>query len=150
MSQNLYPQVPPQYSDPEVDRVISLGSFNVTIPGGWFLKTETDSNQRVVTVINNSRGIGILKFMSLTIPQVISQKILRNMTNVDASISLDWQIWGDLNGYKYDYTENGKFYRQWWLMNQNELLFFVYSSDSQDESEKTITNGIIESLSIVN
>ena len=88
--------------------------------------------------------------MSLTIPQVISQKILRNMTNVDASISLDWQIWGDLNGYKYDYTENGKFYRQWWLMNQNELLFFVYSSDSQDESEKTITNGIIESLSIVN
>ena len=132
-------------------RMVSLGSFNITIPGEWLHETEAKSDQRVITTIYNPNGIGTLQFMSLnTAPKVVTQEILRNMTNVDSSITLNWQLWGDFSGYQYDYTENGTNYQQWWLANQEEILFFVYSSDSVDESERKVINGIVTSITAVN
>ena len=64
-----------------------------------------------------------MKLKSLTPPQVVTREALRNMTNVDSSIRLNWQMWGHFNGCQYDYSEDGKFYRQWWLTSQEELLF---------------------------
>jgi len=131
-------------------RLISLGSFNIAIPGGWRHRKEAESDQRVTTIIYHPDGVGTLKFMSLTAPKVVTREILRNMTNVDSSITLNWQMWGDFSGYQYDYTEDGAFYLQWWLTNQEEILFFVYSSDSQDDSERKVINGIVTSITAVN
>jgi hypothetical protein len=71
------------------------------------------------------------------------------MNNVDSSMTLDWQMWGGFSGRQYAYTEGGTFYRQWWLARQEELLFVVYSSDSQDDSETEVINGIVDSLAAV-
>ncbi|MGY8814495.1 MAG: hypothetical protein ACKVHQ_07215 [Gammaproteobacteria bacterium] len=103
-----------------------------------------------MTTIYHLDSTGTLKFKSLTLPQVVTQKNLRNMTNVDSSISLNWQKWGDFYGYNYDYNENGKIYRQWWLSNQEELLFFVYSNDSRNNFEKEIMTNIVMSISANN
>ena len=134
-----------------IDKVISLGSYNIAIPGGWLHRTEAESDQRLITTIYHPDGVGSLKFMSLTTaPKVVTREILRNMTNVDSSITLDWQMWGEFSGYQYDYTEDGTFYWQWWLTNQEEILFFVYSSDSQYDSERKVINGIVASITAVN
>ena len=129
-------------------RLISLGSFEMAIPGGWRHRTEAESDQGL-TSIYHPEGAGTLKLKSLTLPQVVTREVLRSMANVDSSITLSWQMWGDFNGYQYDYSEDGTFYRQWWLTSQEELLFFVYSSDSQDDSEREVINGIVASLTAV-
>jgi len=77
---------------------------------------------------------------------MVSKEILRNLTNVDSSILLDWQSWGDLSGYHYEHIESGTLYRQWWLTNQQMLLFIVYSSESQDYSEVEVTNRMVNSV----
>ena len=73
-------------------RLTSLGSFEMAIPGGWRHSTEAELGQGVMTSIDHPEGTGTLKFKSLTLPQVVTRKILRNMTNVDSSITLDWQM----------------------------------------------------------
>jgi hypothetical protein len=150
ISQTLSAQNVTQHSGTENYSVISLGSYNITLPVGWLHRTETDSSQRAMTTIYHLDSTGTLKFKSLTLPQVVTQKNLRNMTNVDSSISLNWQKWGDFYGYNYDYNENGKIYRQWWLSNQEELLFFVYSNDSRNNFEKEIMTNIVMSISANN
>ena len=90
-----------------------------------------------------------MRFKSLTAPQALTRETLRNVTNVDSSIVLNWQTWGDFSGYQYAYAENGTFYRQWWLTNQEELLFLVYSTDSEDDSEREVISGIVDSLTSI-
>ena len=133
----------------ETKLLISLGSVSVTIPGEWRHRVETQLNQEVITIIHHPDGAGTLKFKSLSAPKVVTREVLRNMTNVDSSIALDWQKWGDFSGYQYDYTESGVFYRQWWLVKQEEILLFVYSSDSQDDTERNVIDGIMTSLTAV-
>ena len=130
-------------------RVISLGSYNVAIPGGWRHRTEVESNQRVITSIYHPNGIGTLKFTLLTSPIVVTREILRNMTNVDLSITLTWQDWGDYSGYQYNYFESGVFYKQWWLVNGGAILFITYSCDPElKDIETEEINTMINSITV--
>ena len=150
-SQSIYAQAVPEYFGSTGEKEITLGSYNIAIPEEWIHKTEIKSDQGVITTIYHPDGIGTLQFMSLsTSPKVVTQEILRNMTNVDSSITLNWQLWGDFSGYQYVYSENGTNYLQWWLANQEEILIFVYSSDSLDESERKVINEIVTSIAAVN
>jgi hypothetical protein len=149
--QSLYAQDSQEHTEMTGSRVVSLGSYNIAIPGEWLQKTESRSNQKMITAFYPSDERGSLKFMSMNFaPNEVTREILRNMTNIDPSISLKWQTWGEFSGYQYDYTEKGASYRQWWLLNQNEILFFVYSSNSQEESEKKLVNRIVGSITAVN
>ena len=73
---------------------------------------------------------------------------MRLLTNLDSSVDLTWQIWGELSGYQYDYTEAGKFYRQWWLTHHNKIIFVVYSSKVKDESLRNVIDEMVRSLVI--
>lgn len=151
LSQNIYAQATPYNPGSAGDNVLSIGPYNITIPEEWLYKAETKSDQRTITTIYYPDGIGTLQFMSLNIaPKMVTQEILRNMTNVDPSISLSWQMWGDFNGYQYDYSENKKIYRQWWLANKEEIVFIVYSTDTQDDYESDVINRIVTSITAVN
>jgi len=150
VSQNLYAQATPDDFGSTGDSVISLGSYNIEIPEGWLHREETKSDQRVITTIYFPDGVGTLKLMSLTAHKMVTREILRNMTNVDSSITLNWERWGDFKGYQYDYTDGGKFYGQWWLTNQETILIFVYSSDSQVNSERDVINKIVASTTSIN
>lgn len=109
---------------------ISLGSFEITIPAGWRHKT-SDSNQGVFTSIYHPDGIGTLKLKSLTVPQAVTQEMLRNLTNVESSIALAWQNWGDYLGYQHSYSERGSYYRTWWLTNERTIIFITYECDPE-------------------
>ena len=82
-------------------------------------------------------------------PDIVSREILRNMTNVDSSLPLTWQSWGDYSGYQYDYLENGSFYRQWWLTDERTIIFITYHCDakSRDIEIDEISN-IVNSITV--
>ena len=91
---------------------------------------------------------GVLKLSSLKIPAPTTMERLRNLTNVDSSVDLDWESWGDYSGYQYDYSERGKSFRQWWLMKEEEILFVVYKSGIRDDPKNEVIDTIVGSLNL--
>jgi hypothetical protein len=107
-------------------KAISLGSFEIAIPAGWQYEKVTQSNKQVVTQIFRPDKDGVFQIGSIVnLPGIPTQNRMRLLTNLDSSLDLTWQKWGELSGYQYDYTESGKFYRQWWLTYHNKILFVV-------------------------
>lgn len=111
----------------------TFSSFSIDLPSGWSHAIESDERQsnaydQVVT-LSRLDGVGELTVMSYLAPLDVDQRTLRNLTNVDSSIALSWREWGDFAGYQYSYTEQGSFYKQWWLENQGTILFVVYRCD---------------------
>ena len=128
-------------------KVISLGSFELAIPDGWQYETTTQPNKQVVSQIFHPDKDGIFQISSIiSLPGKPTQNRMRLLTNVDSSIDLPWQKWGKLSGYQYEYTEAGKFYRQWWLTHHNKIMFVVYSSKVKDESVRNVIDEMVKSL----
>ena len=83
-------------------------------------------------------------------PYLVSKDRLRNVTNVEWSTPLDWQNWGGNSGYQYDYFERGSFYRQWWLANENGIIFIVYNSNTESKDiEIDEINEIVKSITLI-
>jgi hypothetical protein len=134
---------------PVKSKVMSLGSFEIAIPDSWQYETVTQPNKQVVTQIFHPDKDGVLQIGSIiSLPEKPSQNRMRLLTNVDSSIDLTWQKWGKLSGYQYEYTEAGKFYRQWWLTQHNKIIFAVYSSKVSDESLRNVIDDMANSLAI--
>jgi len=130
-------------------KAIALGLFEISIPEGWQYETRTQPNMQVVTRIFHLDRDGALEVSSiLNLPIKPTQDRIRLMTNLDSSVNLTWQKWGRLNGYQHDYTEAGKFYRQWWLTHQNKMMFIVYSSEVKDEASRIVIDEMVKSLAI--
>ena len=119
---------------------LSFPSFQIKIPAGWEHSIESGpGNDRGGSVVSlrHPDGAGSLRMLSYDAPVVVREDRLRNMTNVDASIPLTWQKWGDYSGYQYDYPERGSFYRQWWLVNERAMIFITYQYDPESKDSDT-------------
>ncbi len=128
---------------------ISFPSFQIEIQDGWEQSIDNRPVDELLSMISLRRpnGVGVLKVGFYDAPAVVSEDILRNMTNLEFSISLTWQNWGDYSGYQYDYLERGSFYRQWWLTNERTIIFITYQCDpeSKDIETEEIDN-IVQSI----
>jgi hypothetical protein len=114
-------------------------SFQVEIQDGWEHSIEGhpgDSSRKVIN-ISHPNGAGSVRMLSYRVPTIVSKDMLRNVTNVDSSTPLTWQSWGDFSGYQYEYMEQGKFYRQWWLASDGNILFITYQCDPELRSLET-------------
>jgi len=127
--------------------------FQIEVEDGWVHSIERgpqgppEWGDRIS--IYHPNGNGILKIWSLRTPDLVSKDILRNMTNVEWSTPLIWQNWGDYSGYQYDYLERESFYRQWWLVNEKTIIFFVYESKPESkEFEIDEINRIVNSITV--
>ena len=127
---------------------LSFPSFQIEIRDGWehTMETVPGDNWGSVISLSHPNGVGSLKILPYDAPAV-SQDRLRNLTNVEFSVPLTWQNWGDYSGYQYDYLERGSFYRQWWLTNERTILFITYQCDpgSRDIETEEIDN-IVRSI----
>ncbi len=118
---------------------LSFSSFRIEIQDGWEhnIENRPDDDSRSVISLRHPNGVGVLKMGSYDGPAVVSEDILRNMTNLESSIPLTWQNWGDYSGYQYDYLERGSFYRQWWLANERTIIFITYQCDPESKDIET-------------
>jgi hypothetical protein len=143
-----YIQAGPNDSAAESEN-ISLGAFEIAIPEGWQYEKVAQANKQVVTQIFHPDKDGVFQIGSIiSLPGTPAKSRMRLLTNVDSSVNMTWQKWGKLSGYQYEYTEAGKFYRQWWLTDNNQILFVVYSSKVNDESLRSVIDEMVKSLAI--
>lgn len=132
---------------------LAFPSFRIEVEDGWAHSIERGPQASPEwgdqISIYHPDGNGILKMWSLSVPDLVSKDILRNMTNVELSTPLFWQNWGDYSGYQYDYLERGSFYRQWWLVNERTIIFFVYESNAESKDiEIDEINKIVNSITV--
>ncbi len=108
----------------------NFGFARIKLPSGWLVDFDQSRNsgQGKVISVRNPDGTDLLQVQSLVAPDTVKQEVLRNMTNVDSSVSLSFESWGDYSGFQYDYTESGLFFRQWWIANDRNLIFITYQS----------------------
>jgi hypothetical protein len=130
---------------------LAVPSFRIEVEDGWVHSIERGPQGNPewgdLISIYHPNGNGILKMQFFSTPYPVSKDRLRNMTNVEWSTPLVWQIWGDNSGYQYDYWERAAFYRQWWLANENGIIFIVYNSDTESEDiEIDEINEIVNSI----
>jgi len=103
------PYFAPPVNVGQESKAIALGSFEIAIPEGWQYETKTQPNMQVVTQIFHPDKEGVLQIGSIiSLPGIPTQNRMRLLTNLDSSVDLTWQKWGELSGYQYDYTEAGK------------------------------------------
>ena len=132
---------------------LSFPSFLIEIPDSWEQNIENGPNENSGSVISlhDRNGVGILKMRSYDAPGAVSEDRLRNLTNLEPSIPLIWEHWGDYAGYQHSYTENGLFYRQWWLANERTILFITYQCDPEStEIETEVIDKIVHSITVNN
>jgi hypothetical protein len=132
---------------------LSFPTFRIQVEDGWVHSIErgAQAHHEVGELISiyHPNGNGILKILSYSAPDLVSEEILRNMTNVASSTPLIWQNWGDYSGYQYDYLERGSFYRQWWLAIERTIIFFVYESNTESKNiEIDEINKIVNSITV--
>ena len=132
---------------------LSFPSFLIEIPDGWEQSIENGPNENSVGVIGlrDRNGAGILRMRSYDAPGAVSEDRLRNLTNLDLSTPLAWEHWGDYAGYQHSYTENGVFYRQWWIANERTILFITYQCDPKSRDiETAVIDKIVHSITVNN
>ena len=132
---------------------LAVPSFRIDVEDGWVHSIERGPQGNPEwgdpISIYHPNGNGILKMQFFSTPYPVSKDRLRNMTNVEWSTPLVWQIWGGNSGYQYDYFERGSFYRQWWLANENGIIFIVYNSDTESKDiEIDEINEIVNSITV--
>ncbi len=132
---------------------LAVPSFRIEVEDGWVHSIERGPQANPewgdLISIYHPNGNGILKVQFYSTPYLVSKDRLRNMTNVELSTPLDWQNWGGNSGYQYDYWERASFYRQWWLANENGIIFIVYNSNTESKDiEIDEINEIVNSITV--
>ena len=130
---------------------LSFPSFQIEIQDGWehSIENKSDDDRKSIISLRHPNGVGILKMQSYDANAVVSKDILRNLTNLESSIPLAWQNWGDYSGYQYSYIENDLYYRQWWLTNGRTIVFAVYQCDPESKGIETeLIDKIVRSISL--
>ncbi len=118
---------------------LSFPSFQIEIQDGWERSIDNRPVDDLLSMISLRRpnGVGVLKIGFYDALAVVSEDALRNLTNLESSIPLTWQSWGDYSGYQYAYSERGSFYRQWWLTNEGTIIFITYQCDPESKDIET-------------
>lgn len=130
---------------------LSQPSFQIEVDDGWVYSIGRESQSRDgpenLISIRNPKRTGVLRIQSLRVPDAVNHEMLRELTNVDFSVQLDWERWGDYSGYRYSYFEGGTYFRQWWLSHERTIVFFVFSSTVEPEqAEKDKIDRIVRSI----
>jgi hypothetical protein len=128
---------------------LSFPSFQIEIQDGWERSIDNRPVDDLLSMITLRRpdGVGVLKIGFHDALAVVSEDALRNLTNLDFSIPLTWQSWGDYFGYQYDYSERGSFFRQWWLTNEGTIIFVTYQCDPESKNiEAEEIDNIVRSI----
>ena len=137
-----------------IAETLSFPFFRIEVEEGWAHSLETKSDAQnedgEPVTIYHPNGTGTLKMQSYAAPDSVDKEILRNLTNIDSSIPLAWQNWGDYSGYQYDYSEGDSFYRQWWIVNDRTIIFIVYDSNTESgDFEIDEINKVVHSITAI-
>ena len=123
-----------------ITETVTFPNFQIVIPAQWehsIVQRRTSATQfGGLVTIRRANGVGTLNMQSFVAADEVDRDTLRLLTNVDSATVLDWQKWGDFSGYQYSYTENGWFFKQWWLVNFGTTVFITYKCEDGRQGEE--------------
>ena len=131
---------------------LSLESLQIELASGWVHSIEkagTPGSEFGDQIsVHHPDGVGVLYLRAYTAPAVVSDDVLRRMTNVPMTVSLVKRQWGEFSGYHY--LENEVFHRSWWLARGENLVFITYQCGAdQQHIEIDHIDAIVQSLSSI-
>jgi hypothetical protein len=89
---------------------LSLESLQIELVSGWVHSIEkvgTPGSELGDQVsVRHPDGVGVLYLQTYSAPAVVSDAVLRRMTNVPMTVSMVKRQWGEFSGYHHDYVEN--------------------------------------------
>lgn len=115
-----------------IAQTLDFSAFSIEVAPDWIHTVEqvtaiSDTEAELITIFRPGVD-GSLKLLAYSAPSPVDRERLRALTNVDNSITLSWQAWGDFSGYEYSYIERQSFFKQWWLLNEEAMLWITYES----------------------
>lgn len=128
---------------------VLFASSQIEIPDDWGHRVEPALGNDAGTVIRiqGPIAIGTLSIKSIDAPNIVSAEALRNLTNVEASIDLAWESWGEYSGYQFNYIEDDTYFRHWWLARGRTILLISYDCDpALQEIEAEEVDKIVASI----
>jgi hypothetical protein len=126
-----------------------LSTFSIAVPDQWTQTIQASSRQSWGSTLSlvPPGGEGVMLITTFEAPGKITQEKLRNLTNVEHSVPLKWQNWGDLAGFQYDYSEGKHSFRQWWLTNEKAAVFVVYQYENDGGGiDSSVINTTVRSI----
>jgi len=134
---------------------IDFPVFTIELAGDWSYQIQASDSASApgarragnIITLSPSSGIGKIQMLSFDASFKVEKTALRNLTNVNLAIQLEWNAWGNAEGYEYSYVENGMFFKQWWLTINNTVLFVTYSSSSESDELEAV-NSMVDSIKI--
>ncbi len=130
---------------------LTFPMFSIEVETGWKHSIEGHSPASTerggLISIFRPDGVGVLRIQLYVAPGDFSKARLRLLTNVEASTQLNWHEGEDFSGYHHSYTENGTFYKQWWLRNERTMLLIIYDYDAGvQQIEIEAVNKMVKSI----
>ncbi len=129
-----------------------LSTFSIAVPDQWTQTIQASSVQSWGSTLSlvPPGGEGVMLITTFEAPGKITQEKLRNLTNVEHSVPLKWQNWGDLAGFQYDYSEGEHSFRQWWLTSEHTVVFVVYQYEGDGSSiDSSVLDRAVRSIASV-
>jgi len=124
-----------------IAQALDFSVFSIEVAADWTHTVEqvtaiSDTEAELITIFRPD-GDGTLKLLAYGAPDAVDRERLRALTNVDGSITLSWQAWGEFSGYEHSYIDRESFFKQWWLLNEETILWITYESEV-DESQTEV------------
>ena len=81
---------------------------------------------------------------------MVSQEWLREYTRLDPAIELEYENWGELGGFNYQYEVRLQQRRTWWLTDGRQVLMATFSTSMDDslDSFQADIERIIRSINL--
>lgn len=120
--------------------------WSINLPDHW----DEEHDEEGVTLFN-PHGCGALEISALEQEGVVDEGFLEYMAeeHLEAGAEPDEVACGDFEGLEFSYSDEGTFWREWYLRADNLILYVTYHCPLVDEgSENEELEAILETLTL--
>lgn len=114
--------------------------WQITLPDDWVTENEEDCLS-----IYHPRGAGMLEISASIQDEEVIPEDLEAIAaeHLDAGAIPEACSLGDFSGFELTYDEDEVYWREWYLMHDNLLLFITYNCDDGDEEKEEGTLDVL-------
>ena len=123
--------IPPLLNAEAIDTDI----YSVEAPDNWRVERIDRETSRIALYPTETFTRLQIAARNLDDVLMVSQEWLRDYTSLDPAITLNWENWGELAGYSYQYEVRLQQRRTWWLTDGRQVLMATFSTAMDDRIE---------------
>jgi len=111
---------------------IETDNYTVESPDNWRVERIDRETSRIALYPSETFTRLQLAARNLDNVLMVSHEWLRDYTSLDPAIALEWENWGELAGYNYQYEVRLQQRRTWWLTDGHQVLMATFSTAMDD------------------